>query len=307
MKKTIGLIDFGSNTFHLLIAQMTAGGISIIFRKRAYVFLAQAGVSVIAEEAMERGFQAVEDFYKFCRQFKTEEIIAVGTAALRSANNSGVFIKTILEKYGIQTKVVSGDREADLIYKGMSLACPAKKQNALFMDIGGGSTEFILTNDDQIIAQESLPLGLGVLSTHFSLSDPVTPQEIEEMYNFINHSASFLIKNLWKYKPKILIGGSGTFDVLAYALTGEAFKSQDCCQIDTSTVKSFIEPLIYTTLKEREANGQIPKERVRLIVHAFLLIQWLMNQYAFEKIAFSKFALKEGLLQEHYAHWKSTL
>ncbi len=307
MKKRIGLIDLGSNTFHLVIATMGKEGLDIIYHKRAYVFLAQAGIVTIADEAMKRGIKAVGEFYDICTHYQVDDIIAVGTSALRSANNSEEFTSAILDRFNIKTQIIDGQREADLTYQGMTMTSLHHKKQALFMDIGGGSIEFTLTHNDHKVFQKSLPIGLGVLQNKIPFSDPILPAEILEMNQFLNREASSLINQLKIYLPKTLIGGSGTFDVLAGALTRESFESNNFSVIDPSQVYSFISSRIESTLAERIKDELIPDERVHLMVHSFLLIKWILDQRSFQSVAFSRYALKEGLLQEYYEEWRKTL
>lgn len=282
---------------------MTTSQWRIIFHQRDYVFLAQTGIANIAEEAMVRGMKAVKNFHTICEQHKVDEIIAVGTAALRSADNSNEFTSAIRGQYGIRTRVIDGQKEANYIYLGMGIACPAFKEDALFMDIGGGSTEFILTKSDKKVLQESLPIGLGVLKNTIPFSDPVTREEIHRFNQFLDEKASPVINPVKEYAPRTLIGGSGTFDVLAEALTKEVFDSSNCSSIGPDQIRKFITERLFTTHKERLADRSIPDKRVPLIIHAFLLITWLLNQHQFQHIAFSKYALKEGFIQEYYEMW----
>lgn len=303
MKKRIGLIDFGSNTFHLVIALMSENNLKIIYSERAFVFLAQTGISHITSEAIHRGIEAVKEFHTICGTYEVDEIIAVGTAVLRSADNSQGFISVIQEKFGIRTQIIDGQREADLIYRGMSIACPDHKRNALFVDIGGGSTEFILTNNDHIVFQKSLPIGLGVLKNEIPFSDPVQPEEMIQFNNFLSEEAESVVSAVRKYPSSTLIGGSGTFDVLAEALTKVEFESNHCSSTEVSKVRIFIEERIHATLENRLEDPLIPQKRVHLIIHAFSFILWILDQHSFQSVVFSKFALKEGLLEEYYENW----
>lgn len=300
MKTIIGLIDFGSNTFHLVIASVTEDSIDIIFRKREHVFLAQEGIKYIAPEAMERGFSAVKSFYEICRRYGTEQILSVGTSALRSAENRNVFLDKIKSDYGISPQIIDGQREAELIFKGVSLVCPKASSDALVMDIGGGSTEFTITRNGQIVFQESLEIGLGVLHAGFHFSNPVTTSEIEEIYHFFEEKGNKLADAIKRSAPKNLIGCSGTFDVLAYGLTGKDFAEKKCTKTVPGKFRTFLEAVIHSTLEERMARTDIPDTRVELIVHAFLTIRWILDLHPFPEIVFSSYALKEGLLHEFH-------
>lgn len=286
---------------------MTPKHWSILFHQREYVFLAQTGISNIADEAMAHGLKAVEEFHAVCEEHNVDEIIAVGTAALRSADNSDEFTSEIRKRFEINTQVINGQKEANLIYQGMGMACPDHKKDALFMDIGGGSTEFILTNADKKVFQDSLPIGLGVLKNKLPFSDPLTVEEITRFNRFLDQQASSVIRQIKLHAPRTLIGGSGTFDVLAEALTREAFEFSNCSTIEPAQVREFINGRLHFSLAERMADASIPDSRVHLIIHAFLLILWLLDQHSFQRVAFSKYALKEGFLQEYYEGWLSEL
>ncbi|WP_236974343.1 Ppx/GppA phosphatase family protein [Membranihabitans maritimus] len=306
MKNTIGIIDLGSNTFHLLIARITSEGFEIIYKERSYVFLAQNGINTIAQEAFDRGQQTLESFYQSCRDHNTLDIIAVGTAALRSASNGLLFLEMAKNRFGIEIELIDGNREAQLIYKGIVAACPDYSSDALMMDIGGGSTEFTITKNNSVVFQESLPIGLGVIRNSLPLSDPATSEEIQIVKNFIELKSGKLIENLNGVRPKNLIGGSGTFDVIAEATIGPDFQNQDCGTATLEQVNNYISPIISSTEAERIQNSSIPQKRVNLAVYAFIMIEWILEQIEFEKIVFSKFALKEGLLQECFENWKRT-
>jgi len=305
LKQNIGLIDFGSNTFHLLIATITKDEMKIIYRKRSYVFLAQGGIHHILPEAMKRAFKTVELFYKKCKKYNARPIISVGTSALRTADNRSVFLNKIKSQYQIEPEIIDGKREAELIYKGMALACPDYHSNALMMDIGGGSTEFTLTHQNKVVFQTSLIMGLGELSTKFPLTDPITTEESKIIYSYLNHIGKNLIEAIQSFLPDHLIGGSGTFDVLARVLTHPQFKNPPitCTKANPIDFQNHIDSIIHSKLQERMQNPNIPSERVQLIVHACLSIKWILKIHSFQKIVFSKYALKEGLLKEYYDRW----
>lgn len=303
MNTTLGIIDLGSNTFHLIIAELAESGFEIIYKERSYVFLAQSGIDNIAQDAFDRGMDTLDMFYRACRDHKVENIIAVGTAALRTAGNGSLFIKTVYKRYGIGIDLIDGNREAELIYKGISAACPCFHDDALMVDIGGGSTEFILTKKGKIVFQDSLLIGLGVVRNAIPLQDPATENDIRKIKDFISDRSRLLSQKIREFSPVYLIGGSGTFDVIAEATAGSEFQKGDCASASVNTVKEYITPIIHSTEEERMLNDTIPQKRVNLAVYAFIMIDWILEQTDFSKIVFSKYALKEGLLKEYYEEW----
>lgn len=299
MKNRIGIIDLGSNTFHLLIVEVEGLDFHFIYKKRSYVFLSQAGVKHIAKEAFERGIQTLAEFREIMDHYAVSECKAIGTAVLRSADNAEAFLQKAKSDYQIDIEVIHGQREAELILKGIQLACPLPSQQALMMDIGGGSVEFTLTNNNQVVYQESLPIGLGVLHNDYKLSDPAQYDEIVNIKHTLTRHSKKLIKYLKKYQPTTFIGAAGSFEVIADALMQDSSSNEsNCALLHQIPLLQFIRPLIFSTYEERVENPFIPQKRVNLSVYAFIMVEWVLELNAYDAIYVSKYSLKEGLLSE---------
>ena len=143
MPNRIAVIDLGTNTFHILIAEAQADhSFKDLHRQRFFVKLAEEGIETIGEAPLERGFKALTHFKNLIEELQVIKVKAIGTAALRTASNGPAFVQQVKEKLGFQIELISGDQEATFIHKGVSLAVPFKEQNYLLMDIGGGSVEY---------------------------------------------------------------------------------------------------------------------------------------------------------------------
>ena len=146
----VAVIDLGTNTFHLLIADIkNKGQFETLKRIRKYVYIGEEGVSILGDKPLQRAFETLTHFKQTSTEFEVDEIIAFGTAALRTASNSNDFISKVRDEIGIEIQLISGEKEADLIYLGTKKAIPPTSENFLIMDIGGGSVEFIIANDTQ--------------------------------------------------------------------------------------------------------------------------------------------------------------
>lgn len=307
MKKNIAIIDLGSNTFHLLIAVIDESEATILLKKRKYVFLAQTGISTIAEEALVRGLEALDEFKALMLEYHVDEVKAIGTAALRSATNAQTFIAHVKDRFDFDIEIIDGDREAGLIQKGIIMACPQASEHALMMDIGGGSIEFTLTQDGANVYQESIAIGLGILNNEIPLSDPAVFSEIQNIRNRLTAGCTRLIKQIKKYQPKTMIGAAGSFELIAEAL-GSNIDSDDKCSVtQVEDMYRFIRPLIFSTYEERMNNVYIPQKRVNLAVYAFVVIEWILDLGKFEDIYISKYSLKEGALKEYHEYWLASL
>ena len=153
MNSRKAVIDIGTNTFHLLIAEIKENQeIKVIFKKTIPVKLGEGGVEkgLIAEAAYQRGIDALIDFRKDLNQYQIKNIKATATAAVRDAANGKDFIDEALAKADIKITIIDGLKEAEYIYLGAKASGVLDQENVLIMDIGGGSVEFIIANDHQI-------------------------------------------------------------------------------------------------------------------------------------------------------------
>ena len=138
------IIDLGTNTFNLLIVE----GDQTLFKTKIAVKLGEGGITnnFIAEEPYRRGLAALKKHIETIKHYKVERTLAFATSAIRSATNGAVFVKEVKKKLGLNIEVIDGNKEAELIYLGVQQALDLGQENNLIMDIGGGSTEFIICN-----------------------------------------------------------------------------------------------------------------------------------------------------------------
>jgi len=185
--RRVASIDIGTNTILLLIAKVGEGIIHPLFEIET---VARLGENVqrngmLLKEAMERGFQTLSQYSKRCREMEVQEIFAAGTSALREAKNSEEFLELIKEKLDLSIEVISGEEEAQLSFLAVAKDLQVREKPILVVDVGGGSTEFILGRDNQINQWISLPLGSVRFTEQFLCSDPVQEEEWERMVNRI--------------------------------------------------------------------------------------------------------------------------
>jgi|GEM_PF-24916 len=298
MSNRYAVIDLGTNTFHLLVVKkQTNQKFTELHRQRFFVKLAEEGIETIGDASIQRGLHALKNFRTTLDKLGVTKVKAIGTAALRTASNGPAFVKTVKEKYNIQIGLIDGNREAELIYKGVILAVPFEQKNYLIMDIGGGSVEFIIANQDKILWAQSFPIGAAVLFKGFHHSDPISSLEINDLQAFLNSVLTPLYQGLIQFPTTTLVGASGTFDVLEFILAkGKPFKNHAFVPI-----KGF-EPLYQTLLKsteaERYAMKNVPDTRADMIVVALILIEFILKKVGIEEIIVSNFAMKEGILSE---------
>jgi exopolyphosphatase/guanosine-5'-triphosphate,3'-diphosphate pyrophosphatase len=296
----LAIIDLGTNTFHLLIVEIKTNGVpwSVLCREREYVKLGAGGVKEISDESYHRAIETMKMFHLKCIKFGHPKVIAVGTACLRVARNATKLIREVFDQTGIQIEVISGEKEALLISKGIVLSLPEIKRPFLIMDIGGGSIEFIVCDvSGQISFSKSYQVGVAILFKKFHLNDPISTLELQEIDSFLKNELNDLIVHLDQFPQLDLIGASGTFEVLGDALSSSKL-NQYTAHVDIKSFYPFYSRVIKTNLKERMDMPEIPDSRADLIVVALQTIHFILGQYPFQKILVSEFALKEGLIKE---------
>ncbi len=296
MKKAV--IDLGTNTFHLLIVEPDgAGHFKEIYRKRIFVQLAEESITRIGAAAFERGLAALREYRNTLNKHGVREVRAFGTAALRRAENSADFRAAIRQETGIEVQVIDGAEEAKLITEGIRLAVPPHQKTMLIMDIGGGSVEFIIANHQEVFWAQSFPVGVAVLYNDFHKSEPITAQEITKVNTFLHKQLSPLKAALQQYPADLLVGASGTFDVLE-AMLIEVKEHPLHATIQAKDFYPIYKKIVSATLQTRLNIEKLPAQRAKLIVVALILIHYVLEQVDIEDIIISMYAMKEGMLAE---------
>lgn len=293
------VIDLGSNTFHLLLVRVHADGtLEEVCRLRKFVLLAENGVETIVGSAFQRGLDALREFAEVLeREGPVQKVRAIGTAALRTASNGPDFISRVREQTGIEIELIDGNEEARLISLGVRLAVPFGKCPKLIMDIGGGSVEYIIADEERIFWAQSFPIGVSVLYHDLQPHDPILPEEIARLETYLSKTLAPLAGALREHPVQALVGASGSFDVIE-ALKRQPREEQLYFRLPVSDYWDMYEHILHTTLEERKAIPGVPLERARLLVVAFILISSSLKLGDISEIIVSDYAMKEGALVE---------
>jgi Exopolyphosphatase len=302
MNSRLAIIDMGTNTFHLLLAETEDNGYKIIHRDRLAVKIGKDGINAgrITEEATQRALLAMQSFKNSIDQHGVSRVYAYGTSAFRNASNAGEIKNRIKKVTGIDVDIISGIREAEFIYEGVKAALDLEQDRSLIVDIGGGSVEFILGNADEILWMQSLETGAQRLLELFHKNDPITPEEITLLNSHFDRELAPVLDALKKYPTSIMVGSSGSFDTLSdiFCVKHDIAKHAD--EIETPlTIEGFYEIYHEVLHKDREQRLAIPgmiEMRVDMIVVACCLIRYILEHHTFNRIRVSTYSLKEGVL-----------
>jgi len=212
--KRVASIDIGTNTILLLIAEVDEGGLKPLFEMETVVRLGEGlqKNGVLLEGAMMRGVQTLSQYLRRCQTMGAQKVFAVGTSALREAKNSGDFLNRIKGKLDLSIEIISGEEEAQLSFLAVTKDLKEMKKSVFVIDVGGGSTEFILGKGNRITEWVSLPMGSVRFTEQFLRSDPVQEGEWNKMETGIGE----LLKSLpYFQEPFSMVAVGGTATTLA--------------------------------------------------------------------------------------------
>ncbi len=297
------ILDFGTNTFNLLIAERKNRGFNILLSSKQPVKLGRGGIQVnrITPDALERGFVAIQNHMEIIRNYEVDEIRAFATSAIRNAANGEEFTEEVYRRFGFRTRIIPGDREAELIYKGVRQAVSFREENDMILDIGGGSIEFIICNKQGIVWKQSFELGMARLLERYTLSDPITSEEIRVLEDYFMQELAPLLEAVKKERPRILIGASGSFDTFqAMIMHRKGLESDNFFgrEIPLKDYYSLHKALLQSTIEQRKAMPGMEPVRVEMIVAATIFVSFVIRACQMSQLYHSEFALKEGVISE---------
>ncbi|MBB6112652.1 exopolyphosphatase/guanosine-5'-triphosphate,3'-diphosphate pyrophosphatase [Mucilaginibacter lappiensis] len=303
MSKRVAVMDLGTNTFHLLIAEGMINNYHEIAHDQEPVKLGEGGINkgYILPEAFERGIKTMQQFQEQISVNGVQQVRAMATSALRSASNGRDFINEVKAKTGISIEIINGDQEAGFIYDGVKISGCLSTQNSLIMDIGGGSVEFILGNADHITWKQSFEIGAARLMDLFHRTDPIPPASIEALDVYLQDNLTDLFSAIEGHDLDTLIGSSGVFESFATLIEtekGHSFnlKTTPTYSFDHEELLIETNKIVQSTHLQRAANENIIPVRVDMIVVASLITRFIIHKLAISKVLMCTNSLKEGVL-----------
>jgi exopolyphosphatase/guanosine-5'-triphosphate,3'-diphosphate pyrophosphatase len=295
-KKRIGVIDLGTNTFNLLIADVSTEEMEVVHSEKDGVALGMGGLNdgVLRKEAILRALKTLSHFNKMCEVHYVDEIRAFGTSAIRSAINGKDFVQLVAKETGIEVKIISGEDEARLIYEGVKWSY-IFEEPTMIMDVGGGSSEFIFANKDEIIDLVSLNIGVSRIFQELELSDPFTNDDIDKVTQWLEERASTFLANK---KCNVLVGASGCFETFYEMINRKSFPSvKNAIELPFDELMNNLEWIIGSDQIQRDLHPHIIPIRRKMAAIAAVKTNWIIEKLGVNKVIVSPCSLKEGVLQ----------
>ncbi|MFZ6051678.1 Ppx/GppA phosphatase family protein [Halocola ammonii] len=300
------IIDLGTNTFNLLIAEKTGSDWKHVFNTKIAVKLGEGGMneSKIVDAAFQRGIKAMESHLQTMKEWSVEKHHAFATSAIRSSSNGQEFVEAVKDSTGISVEVIDGNREAELIHKGVVQTDWLSDKVDLIVDIGGGSTELILATEERVLWKQSFDLGVSRLLERLKPSDPTSQKDIQNLENTLNSELSPLFEACREIDIHSMIGSSGSFDSVVEMIearenpNAEVNVMSEHHAIPLEDFNWLYKTLLPTTTEERLHFPGLVTMRAEMIVFSLIIIRFLLRKLKIKNLRHSAFALKEGALSE---------
>ena len=305
--KVVGFIDIGTYSARLLLVRLNPNkSYSVLseLKEPARLGAGEFEDQRLDPQAIQRTAKICAMFAQMARGFKADPLIAVATAATREARNKRQFLRLVKEEADLDVRVVSGREEARLIYLGVSRGTHLDDQNALFIDIGGGSTEVIVGDEREYQYLSSLKLGSIRLSQQFKLDQstgPITPRRYARVCRHVCDVGVRAIQSIHKLDFQMCIGSSGTIINLA-EIAAKAIHDKPAEQDLTlayDDLRKVSKLLCSLPLEERRKVPGINPSRAEIILGGAAIIETLMEQLKIDKVQISRRGLRDGLLVDH--------
>jgi exopolyphosphatase / guanosine-5'-triphosphate,3'-diphosphate pyrophosphatase len=303
-KPRLAAIDIGTNSFHLIIAETDkqSGNFKILGREKEIVRLGSGSTDMkhLSPEAISRGIETIKRF-KGLADSADAPLRAIATSAVREAINKREFIKRAFNEAGIRVEIASGYEEARFIYLGVLQALPVFDKKILLIDIGGGSTEFLIGQKREIFYDNSLKLGAIRLTQRFFQSDKIESKAVKECRRFIRGTMNPVTRQIENYSFDTVVGSSGTIvnigNMINAMRTDETQTRINNFTFTKDELYEIIEKITEAkTEKQRLKIPGLDTSRVDIITAGALILEQIFKELKIKLLTVSDFALREGII-----------
>ncbi len=303
-KKNLAAIDVGTNSIHLVVAEGNAdtGRFKVLDREKAMVRLGEGSTDMkhLSEDAMDRALLALRRF-RMIADSRRATIRAVATSAVREALNQDEFLRRVKSETGITIEIASGFEEARLIHFGVLQALPIFNKKHLMVDIGGGSTEFLVGQQRKILYSNSLKVGAVRVTQRCFDGPKITHKSIEECSKYVRGMLNPICRSVRKHRCEIAVGTSGTIMNIAKIIKLQRGEDEDESLNNFTFTRNelfgVIEQILEAGRPEDRARieGMDPS-RTDIIVAGAIILDQVFWELGLKAMTVSEFALREGII-----------
>ncbi len=302
--RRVCVIDVGTNSFHTVIVDAYPNGAyDVLDRFKEMVRLGERGTlgRRLTEAAIKRTIRALERVKLLADGWGVSEYLAYATSAVREAHNGGDFIIRVREATGINVRVINGAHEGYLIYQGVRRALEMREP-ALIVDIGGGSTEFIIATSERVLIRTSLKLGAARMTAEYVTTDPVGEEEFRALRARYRMELEPILAAARDVGVKEVIGSSGTMENLAQVYVnyfGDAELTIFQQPFDATSFRQATKKIMTATRSERAGMKGIDRKRVDQVVAGAMLADVILKDLGVQRLRISSNALREGMVEDY--------
>jgi len=304
----LAAVDIGTNSFHLVVAQPTGPNrFEVIDREKSMVRLGSGSGDMkrLEPEAIERGITALKRFRQISESAGAT-LHAVATSAVREAENRDEFLRRARTEAGVEVDIISGAEEARLIHVGILQGVAGLDQRHLLIDIGGGSTEFVIGEGRQILEAVSLKLGAIRLTERFLGRDTVRKKDVAECRRYVRAYLTHPVRRAGDLGFEVAVGSSGTIANLAEMVNaqrgGEPLKTVSSFTFSADELSSVVAALVKApTVAERCKLPGLDPKRADIILGGAIILEQAFAELGIQKMTVSDHALREGVLLDALA------
>ncbi len=302
----IAAIDIGTNSFHLLVAQIDKRNkLKSLYKIRQIMRLtSELGpkAKIISEQEFKESIKILDKYKKIADEYAAL-IFAYATSAVRESVNGKDYIKKVKCETGIEIKAIKGKREAELIYKGMQTALSLSDKKVLCLDIGGGSTEILYGVNGKSVFAESVKVGAVRMMGKFFPENILNKNGIDKCRNFIEEKIKSKERIDFKADFNLTVGASGTITAAASMIHYSKYKEPLTKTNGYSFTKKEFDKIYYKVLDnktpvERLGIKGLEAKRADIIPAGLIILNVIFKLFKIEEIILSENALRSGIVFE---------
>lgn len=310
----VAAIDLGSNSIHMVIAEVGAsGGFQVIDREAEMVRLGAGALKtgVLSDEAMDRTLAILRAYRRLARIHKVEEVVAFATSAIREARNGEDLLDRIGRKTGIWPKAIPGEEEGRLVYLAALHSVHTMGKRTLVVDIGGGSVEIVVGKGTNVEVAASLKLGAIRMTEEFVGSDPVAAKEERRLVAHVRAALEPVAKRIARHRVERAVGTSGTILALGRmaiaAETGARPETLHHVTVGADALHEVRRRVTAVELKRRLKLPAIDRRRADLLPAGAIVLDTILSTLGVRELTLCEWALREGILVDFVAKRRTTL
>lgn len=301
-------IDIGTNTVLLLVAETDGrNNLRTIFEKQHIIRLGKNvdAQKNIGREGLDKLTAVLTEYLQDIAQYQVDQTLIAATSAMRDAANKEAILQEIYTRTGQRIQILSGDDEAMWTFQGGCLALPAASQGStLLIDIGGGSTEFVVGSASDISFKKSLNIGAVRMTERFITQDPPSASDMDQLRRYVWGEFESHLSDIKTIRPDHALGVAGTVTTLCAML--QALPHYDPQRINgyvmtKTALHTLIETMASRTLEARRTMPGLDSERADVIIAGAVILSEIISFFNLNTITVSNFGLRYGLILKELA------